>query len=125
MRNVMRKPPKPAQLQLLVLPGRAKVEAALRAACRGPVDLVAVELERNETLHSGEVLELVVVVLFPRPDPGKTVRKRLTVRHVMPGGEPNVRALVAGAEALGQAISGRFRVYGGAWAPRVVSVDEF
>lgn len=115
LRKPVRKPP-----QLLVLPERAKVERSLRYACGNPaVDIIALELERNESFVHGNVLELVVVVRFPVPDHAK----RLTLRHVMPGGEPSVRELIGGAEAAGQSIGMRFRRYGGAWAARVVSDD--
>jgi hypothetical protein len=58
-RRPIHKPP-----QLLVLPWRDKVERALRYACGNAAGLrvVALELERNESLVHGEVLELVVVV---------------------------------------------------------------
>lgn len=115
LRRPVRKPP-----QLLVLPERDWVERALRYSCGNPsVDVIALELERNESFVHGPVLELVVVVRFPPPD----AAKRLTLRHVMPGGEPDVRGLVGGAEASGQSIAMRFRRYGGAWAARVVSDD--
>jgi hypothetical protein len=65
----------------------------------------------------GDVLELVTVVRFPPPDHAK----RLTLRHVMPGGEPDPRALIGGAEAHGQTIAMRFRRYGGGWSPAVVT----
>lgn len=113
MRRPVRKPP-----QLLVLPERVRVEAALVSNCRGPVEVLALELERNESVVHGQVLELVTVVRDPES------RKRVTLRHVMPGGEPSLRELIGGAEAHGQTISMRFRRYGGAWAARVVS-DSF
>jgi len=113
LRKPLRKPP-----QLLVLPERDKVECALRTACSGPLAVVALELERNESFHHGAVLELVIVVRFPPPDEAK----RLTLRHVMPGGEPNLRELMSGAEAAGQSIAMRFRRYSG-WARPVVSYD--
>lgn len=117
MPSALRRPPKRAP-QLLVLPDRPRVEGALRQACGAPVTVVALELERNETQQHGDVLELVTVVMFPAPDN----RKRLTLRHVMPGGEPDIRQLVSGAEAAGQAIRMRFRRYGGHWNS-VVSPD--
>lgn len=114
MREAMRRPVRKLP-QLLVLPNRDKVERALVANCVGPIDVLALELERNESVVHGEVLELVTVVRDP--DSGK----RVTLRHVMPGGDPNVRELIGGAEAHGQTISMRFRRYGGKWAARVVS----
>lgn len=116
MVNVLKRPSRRAP-QLLVLPDRIRVEKALRYACGAPVNIAALELERNETQAYGEVLELVTVVMFPAPDD----RKRLTLRHVMPGGEPNLRHIVSGAEAAGQSIRMRFRRYGGAWARPVLS----
>lgn len=116
MPNVLRKPVRKPP-QLLVLPEREKVDRALKAACAGPLAVVALELERNESLQHGAVLELVVVVRFPPPDDAK----RLTLRHVMPGGEPSLRELISGAEAAGQSIAMRFRRYGGGWARPVVS----
>lgn len=119
LRAAMRRPVQKAA-QLLILPDRPKVECALRYACGNlDVDIIAIELERNESFVHGDVLELVVVVRFPAPDHAK----RLTLRHVMPGGEPSVRELIGGAEAAGQSIGMRFRRYGGAWAARVVSDD--
>jgi len=113
LRRPARKPP-----QLLVLPDRPRVEAALRGACRGPLDIVALELERNESFVHGQVLEMVAVVRHPAPHESI----RLTLRHVMPGGQPNMREIVGGAEVLGQTISMRFRRYGG-WARAVLSDD--
>lgn len=111
LRRPVRKPP-----QLLVLPDWPRVEAALRSACRGPLDIVALELERNESFVHGHVLEMVAVVRHPAPHESK----RLTLRHVMPGGQPNMREIVGGAEVLGQTIFMRFRGYGG-WARAVLS----
>lgn len=106
--------------QLLVLPWRARVERAVRLGCGNPeVRIVALELERNQSLALGDVLELVVVVFFPEPHQSK----RLTVRHVMPGRQANERGLTAGAEVLGQMIRMRFRGYGGKWAAPVLSDD--
>jgi hypothetical protein len=119
MVNVLKRPARKAP-QLLVVPERDRVERALRANFAGPVRLVALELERNETQQFGEVLEMVVVVMKPAPD--HTVR--LTVRHVMPGGEPNVRHLIGGAEVLGQRISQEFRRRYGNWDAPVLE-DEF
>lgn len=119
MVNVLRKPPRKPP-QLLALPERERVERALRAASRGPLEVVALELERNESFEHGEVLEFVAVVLFP-PDPaGPGKSRRLTLRHVMPGGAPNMREIIGGAEAIGQAIRIRFRSYGGVWASPVL-----
>lgn len=120
MQNVLRRPPKRAP-QLLVLPDRQRVESVLRHSCGAPVTIVALELERNETQAHGDVLELVTVVMFPAPDH----RKRLTLRHVMPGGAPDIRQLIGGAEAAGQAIRMRFRRYGGPWNTVVSAVDLF
>lgn len=118
MGNVNRRPPRSAP-QLLVLPERDRVERALRPALAKDADIIALELERNRTLADGEVLELVVVVRFPYPDN----KKRLTVRHVMPGGRPDMRELISGAEALGQMVAMRFRRYGGKWSAPVLSDD--
>lgn len=115
MRNAIRRPVRKPP-QLLVLPERDRIERALREACAGPLVVVALELERNESFQHGDVLEMVIVVRFPPPDDAK----RLTLRHVMPGGEPGMRELIGGAEAAGQSISMRFRRYGG-WARPVVS----
>lgn len=105
--------------QLLVLPGRDRVERALRSVLVPSADVIALELERNHTLAAGDVIELVIVVRFPWPDN----KKRLTVRHVMPGSQPDMRELLSGAEALGQMVRMRFRGYGGNWAAPVLSDD--
>lgn len=119
MRAANRRPPRPQAPQLLVLPGRDRIERALRPVLAKDADIIALELERNHTLRAGDVLELVVVVRFPWPDN----KKRLTVRHVMPGWEPDMRELLSGAEALGQAVAMRFRGYGGKWGAPVLSDD--
>lgn len=119
VRSALRRPPKRAP-QLLVLPERQRVENALRYACAAPVDIVTIELERSESQAYGEVLELVSVVMFPEPDQAK----RLTLRHVMPGGEPDMRHILGGAEAHGQTIRMHFRKYGGAWARPVLFADD-
>lgn len=119
IREAIRRPPRRAP-QLLVCPDRERVERALRYAAERPLNVVAIELERNdrEAAPEGYVLELVIVVMFPPPDHAK----RLTVRHVMPGApEPDMRQIMSGAEALGQAIRMRFRQYGSAVGGVMVS----
>lgn len=116
MPNVNRKPPRSAP-QLLVIPERDRIERVLRGACRGDLNLIALELERNQTLQYGEVNVLAAFVRKP----GYTSGPGLTIRHVMPAGEVTVGMLAAAAEALAATINLNFKRYGGKWAAPVLS----
>ena len=111
VRDANREPPRSAP-QLLVIPDRERVERLLRAACRGDLNLIALELERNQTLQFGEVNVLVAFVRKP----GERVGPGLAIRHMMPGGEVTARMLAGAAEALAATINLNFKRYGGAWA---------
>lgn len=121
VREAIRRPPRRAP-QLLVCPDRDRVERALRQAAGRPLDIVAIELERNDrwSAAAGFVFELVVTVRFPAPDQ----KQSIVARHLMPGApEPDMRQIMNGAEALGQALRIRFRQYGGAVERPVISDD--
>lgn len=89
--------------QLLAVPNRSKVEAILNSqSASGRLPIVAMELEREESLANGSCIVLVVFVRNPDPQ-----RLPITCRHVMRGAEPDPRAVEAGAEQLGRAIAKR------------------
>jgi hypothetical protein len=118
MRNANRKPPRSAP-QLLVIPDRDRIERVLRGACRGDLNLIALELERNQTLQFGEVNVLVAFVRKP----GMVSGPGIAVRHMMPAGDVTAGMLGSAAEALAATINLNFKRYGGKWAAPVLSDD--
>lgn len=92
--------------QLLAVPNRTAVERALnRCSATGSLPIVAIELERKETLANGACIVLVVFVRNPDPQ-----RPAITCSHVMRGDEPNSAAIESGARVLGLAIAKRLGV---------------
>lgn len=102
----MRQRVKRIRPQLLVIPNHADVVAAFKRACNAPVDLIAIELERNEKA-TGDVLQLFAYVAGFKGQ----------LCHEMPGEHADPKKLIGAAEVLAQtasmvarrAINGRIR----------------
>lgn len=99
--TALRKPRRAAPT-LLSLPNRAKIETLFSRSCLIPHTLVAIELERRQTLAFGDVAILTAFV------------KELglaKVEHMMPS-EFTERQIESGAEVLGQTVMRQLRANG-------------
>lgn len=98
----MRQKVKRIRPQLLVIPERDRIIEAFRRSCTAPVELITMELERNETLAKGDVIELYA---FIRGFTGQ-------LRHIMVGEDISVQKLIGGAEMLAMTASAHVRRMG-------------
>lgn len=94
MRNALRKPPRAAP-SLLTIPNRDRVIGIFERACLEQHTLIAIELERRQTLTYGEIAALSV---FAR-ELGKA-----KIEHIMPS-EFTQQQLEGGAQILGQTLA--------------------